>query len=446
LGRISLMMAGSYITPERRAILLKYGLPLVILIAIILAVVITQSSNKEEGDSRFSGLNLSKPNGDYHLWINSYPEGADIYLNDSLYGTTPLQLQSVELQEYSIKLIKPTYLEFDTAIVVEDESPVFVPLLLLRKQIRIASTPRGAKIRLNDSLLSCTTPCEIQANPIDTFLLKLTTAGLEPLHVSAIDIGRDRWTVPHGQHWSVSIDSTDSILEFDGTFLREIVIDARPSGAELYLKDNDSLIGITGSPLKLPCGSNQYVLKRPPMNDMFIDLNITANSRESYMFEMHRNLSVHAFELGGSPDEDIHAEVEKVDRGISVRFLDDVTTPAALKLPGTEHRVYLSAENYADTSVIVSASQSYLRVGMRPVPEEIEVEEIPENIEPERALKANVVFYVYDDDTEEPIEGAEIIAKIRAEDRKVILGMTGEDGISAHTLEDGKYEFQVYMD
>ncbi len=440
------MMDKFFSHPGRRATLLRFGIPVVLLLAAVTIAGVALSGGSAEQNSELIGLNISEPKGDYHLWINSFPEGADVYLDDSLYGTTPLQLDAVEPGEYDFTLEMPGYLQFDSSIVVVDESPVRAPLIVLEKIIRVTSTPEGARVWLNDSLLACQTPCELRIDPLDTLLLRIHKTGLDPLYVSAIDLRRNRWSAPHRQEWKISVDSATGSISFDGTFHRDVVIDSRPSGAEVYLGGNDSLLGYTGSEIELPCGLHKYVLRRPPMNDLHLELNITADSKSSYSFEMTRGLRVSAFALGGARHVDINAEVNKVDRGISVRFLDQAITPTVINLPGTEHRVYLKAEDYADTSVIVSATQSSLKVGMRPLEEQKQVEEIPEGMEPERPLQANVVFYVYDDDTDSPIAGAEIIAKIRSEDRTVILGATGESGIFAQRLDAGKYEFRVWRD
>lgn len=432
--------------PGRSAVLLRLGIPAVLLVAAVVIAVVALSGGSAEQNPRLLRLDISEPEGDYQLWINTFPEGANVYLNDSLCGTTPLQLETVEPQEYDFTLEMAGFLPYDSTIAVVGDSPVRVPLIVLEKMIRVTSTPGGARIWLNDSLLSCQTPCELRIDPLDTLLLRIHKTGLDPLYVSAIDLKRNRWSVPHRQEWDVSIDSVTGSISFDGTFHRNIVIDSRPSGAGVYLSSNDSLLGYTGSEIELPCGLHKYVLRRPPMNDLHLELNVTADSKPSYSFEMTRGLRISAFALGGSRHVDINAEVNKVDRGISVRFLDRAITPTVINLPGTEHRVYLKAEDYADTSVIVSATQSSLTVGMRPLEEEKLVEEVPEDIEPERPLQANVVFYVYDDDTDSPIAGAEIIAKIRSEDRMVILGSTGESGIFSQKLDAGKYEFRVFRD
>jgi hypothetical protein len=119
-------------------------------------------------------------------------------------------------------------------------------------------------------------------------------------------------------------------------------------------------------------------------------------------------------------------------------------TPAVLTLPGTEHRVYLEAEGYADTSVIISAEQASLMIGLRRIIEVVDEQPVP--TDEIRPAKERVEFYVFDKKSKQPLAAVEVIARIFSEDRTVLLGVTDSSGLLALDLPPGKYEFRFLTD
>lgn len=417
-----------------------------ILLSTALYIVFSLSNigNKStDWDSRLESLNITKPEGSYRLWVNSYPEGAEVLLGDSKYGTTPLAFDTLPAGAYSLCLRLPGFVDIDTVVSLTPDAHLALPPFVFGKKLIFESVPPGAEISINGKAIGLQTPSELDWPVIDTFNLEYSMAELEPVRISAVDLLVGTEIVPLGDLWVIIEDTVFGECRFVGYFTRRVTIHTTPTGAEILSADGDSVVGLSGLPIDLPCGEWAYRLRKPGFNEQQIRLDITADSETSYHFELTRNLLVSAFALGSSRFVDIGASITKADRGVRVAFFDEVT-PAVLTLPGTEHRVYLEAEGYLDTSVVISAEQTSLNVGMRRIIEVVDEQPVP--ADDIRHTKGRVEFYVYDKRSKQPLASVEVIARIFSERRTVLLGVTDSSGLLTLDLPPGKYEFRFLTD
>jgi hypothetical protein len=417
-----------------------------ILLSTVLYVVLSVWSignDSTDWDSRLESLNIAKPEGSYRLWVNSYPEGAEVLLDDSTYGATPLAFGTLPASAYSLGLRLPGFVDIDTAISLLPDAHLALPPFIFEKKLILESVPPRAEISINGQAIGLLTPSELDWPVIDTFNLEYSVAGLGSVRISAVDLLVGTEIVPLGDFWVITEDTAFGECRFAGHFTRRVTINTIPTGAEILSSDCDSAVGLSGLPIDLPCGERVYRLRKPGFNEQQIRLDVTADSETSYRFELTRDLLVSAYALGSSHAVDIGAIITKADRGVRVAFLDEVT-PAVLTLPGTEHRVYLEAEGYVDTSVVISAEQTSLDVGMRRIIEVDDEQPVPAEDTPN--TKGRVEFYVFDNESKEPLEAVEVIARIFSEDRTVLLGVTDSSGLLALNLSPGKCEFRFLID
>jgi hypothetical protein len=417
-----------------------------ILLSTVLCVVFLLSSignDLTDWDSRLESLNIAKPEGSFRLWVNSYPEGAEVLLGDSTCGTTPLAFDTLPADTYSLGLRLPGFVDIDTVVSLSPDAHLALPPFVFEKKLVFESIPPGAEISINGKAIGLQTPSELDWPVIDTFNLEYSMAEMDPVRISDVDLLVGTEIIPLGNFWVIVEDTVLPICRFLGYFTRRVTISTIPTGAEILSADGDSAVGLSGLPVDLPCGEWAYRLRKQGFNEQQIQLDITADSETSYSFELTRNILVTAYALGGSRVVDIGARITKADRGVRVAFFDEVT-PAVLTLPGTEHRVYLEAEGYVDTSVIISAEQTSLTVGIRGIIEVVDEQPVP--VEDTRNLEGRVEFYIYDKKDKEPLAAVEVIARIFSENRTVLLGVTDSSGLLALDLKPGKYEFRFLID
>jgi hypothetical protein len=415
---------------------------LAVTLAIVLVAVVAErnrSRDSADRDSRLEMLGITWPEGSFRMWVNSYPEGAEVLIDDSLGGKTPLAFDTLEGGEHTLGLRLAGFADIDTVVSLLSGQHLTLPPFILQRKIRLESVPPGADVAINGRTISERTPCELEWPIVDTFTLEYFLSGFEPVWMSDVDLASGTEIVPIGDYWVIEDDTVSRQIRLIGYFARRVTINTVPTGAQVLTADGDSVIGTSGELLNLPCGEWVYTLRKPGFNERRLRVNIDADASASYRCELTRDLFVTAFEFGQSPDFDIHASIVKADKGVKVVFLDE-TTPAVLELPGTEHRVYFEAEHYADTSVIIAAGQLSLSVGMRRISET--TGEVPVRNGDSLTTKGRVEFYLYDRRTEKALEGAEVIARIEREERTVLLGVTDSSGLLTQDLYAGRYEFR----
>jgi hypothetical protein len=414
----------------------------VALVAVAVIAMVIGLSGPENGDSslqtQYRRLRLTTPHGDFRIWLTSYPEGADVTIDNIPEGHTPLALASMEPGQHFVQLRMSGYLPIDSAVVIgESDGAVFEPLVF-RRGLYFESTPDAAMIIVNGDTLPCITPCSAEFPVSDTLNISLKHSALDAIWMSYENLASGEWHSGIGQMWEVELDSSLARLRISGWFFKPVRIVTAPTGAAVVFAENDSTAGESGNVLQLPMGRRDYVLRKQGFDDLPISLSLNLASPDDFSFELTRSIAITAFDLMGDATTDIGARIVKMDRG-SREFYADANTPTSIRIPATEHRVFFEADGYAETSVVISADQTSLAVGMRPIfDRKTESREEQKTAVTERVL---VRFVVTDKQTHERLSDVEIIADIKEQDRKVILGRTDLNGEYEQLLPPGKYEF-----
>ncbi len=407
------------------------------------AIVVMSDRESRSGDweYRLRNLNITKPSGSFQLWVNTFPEGALVLIDGVPSGTTPLAVGFLPAGDHSLEFRLRRFIDIDTVVSLDGESVALHPFIFERT-VTLESVPPDAEISINDRETEHRTPYRFDWPVTDTFNVEYSMIGLEPVSLSAIDLLTETQIAPMGDYWGVMRDTAAPEDRFTGYFQKKITVNTVPSSAEIVHSHSDSIIGQSGDPIRLPCGTWELTLRKSGFNERKVRIEVAPDSITSYFFELTRNLRIRAFAANGPPDIDIEAEIVKIDRGIAVSFIDE-RTPAVLTLPGAEQRIHFEADGYADTSIIISADQTALNIGMRKIAESMppEVEAVYEG---EPGDKARIEFYVYDRKSRAALVGAEVVARIESENRTVLLGTTDSTGLLALDLRPDKYEFRFF--
>ncbi|MBU1317994.1 MAG: PEGA domain-containing protein [candidate division Zixibacteria bacterium] len=410
---------------------------------IIIALGVAGCGGNDDSSSHHAdleSLGLSEPEGPFILWVNSYPEGATVSLNGETYGRTPLTVKAIRPGEYRMHLQLAPFRQIDTIISMVDGQQAKLAPFVFERRLILESNPPGAAIIMNGAETGKHTPFELDLPATDTINFSFLYAGFEPMWLSAVSPAADEANIPVGQYWEFETDSSSGTQRYIGSFTREVTIKTMPSGVAIILIRNDSLVGYSDAPIQLPCGERGYRLNKSGFNGINILPYITPKSQPVYVHELTRQIRIGAVDANGSPDADIGADILRAERGYFVSFLDAVT-PATLTLVGAEQRLFLSAIGFEDTSVVIGADDTLQIVRMRKVSAGVRAHTDAAH-KPSPGI-GRVELFIRDRETNQKIEGAEIIAKIKSEDRMVLLGVTDSMGQFSQDLPPGDYEFRI---
>ncbi len=378
-------------------------------------------------------LGITEPSGEFRLWINSFPEGAEVLLDDSLVGQTPLALVELPAGQYLLSLHSERFHAVDTVVLVSDEGSVELPLFVLQRTIRFESTPSGAAVSLNGKEQSGVTPIEIRQPSSDTFFVSYAHPDLGGIWLSAVDPSDGTAIVPLGQRWET--DNGDPWV-LHGLFSKVCTLRTVPTSAYIYLQETDSLLGLTGKPIELPCGMREYVLTKDDFNTLTIEFDACAEGAWDNLFELTHALRVSAVSFEAPEGDDIGAMITTLQSGSIVESVNE-RTPADIELRGVEYRLCLQADGFVDTCVVISASQTLIKVKMKRRGLAPDLSGAVPGSGAER-----VEFLVCDKRSKSGLSGAEVIARFKSENRTVLLGVTDSAGYLAVDLVPGKYEFR----
>ncbi|NPA47179.1 MAG: PEGA domain-containing protein, partial [Thermococci archaeon] len=153
-----------------------------------------------------------------NLTITSDPYGAKVYINGTYKGITPLVLSLIP-GTYKVKLTRRGYKNYTTTVKLSpDKSKTLsVTLSPLYGQVKITSTPLGAKVYINGSYKGMT-PLDLSLPP-GTYNVRISKQGYKdyetPLSLSA------------GEHKTLSVTLTP--------LFGYLTVTSTPSGASVYI-------------------------------------------------------------------------------------------------------------------------------------------------------------------------------------------------------------------
>ncbi len=154
--------------------------------------------------------------------IHSTPSDADVELNDSNYGKTPILLPKMPFGDYRLRISAAGHLPKTLELKVADRIPQHINVALLSDSARVSikSTPPGAEVTVG-GVARGATPYTMDTAPSGTHQFTLVLAGYLPYS--------DEFTVKAGDRRNIDVKLTPvpGILE----------VASRPLGARVYLND-----------------------------------------------------------------------------------------------------------------------------------------------------------------------------------------------------------------
>lgn len=384
--------------------------------------------------------------------IKTMPEGAEVYVADSLVGTTPGVFTLKPESEIRIK--HPCCP--DTTLKVDFEQLEAAPVALMAN-LKIVSNPIGAEITLNGAKLEEKTPYDLQLQGSDTLDIDLAYSGRKAIALGPIAVV----DLLDSEDDDFDISSTaEGGFELLGTFAGQprprpkTKITSYPSGATVTISRSSEVIGTTPLNYSFDSDPVKLILSLPGYEDAVYTLPTSSARQSSYKLPLFRRIWVTAYEEG-EIEKTVECEFKEVEWLGKRRENEDgrgfeQATPAYVRLPGTECRVMLSAAGYYDTDTIVTATQKELTAVMRP---KASAAKPPTEVEPQATEsqpqqggipqgKAEATIFVTDKE-DQPVAGAAVTAEYEHDDKEenLELGLTDSNGKLVVYVSPGKYKF-----
>ncbi|MBD3217398.1 MAG: PEGA domain-containing protein [candidate division Zixibacteria bacterium] len=382
------------------------------------------------------------PSGEYALWINSVPEGAEVYLNQERAGKTPLQLNQLEAGQYSLRIEMDKASTIDTQFVYEEGEQITFPNFILKREAYINSIPQGASIVVNNKPVESATPALVMLPLEDSVNIRLEHDNASaPIKLAGFKASSGDFEADDEDLWTYNYNRENELPEITGRFQKKIKISSKPQGADIYLNGRNEPVGQTPGNVLIPFGENRLRLVKSGFEDKVRTINIREDFQGSLFYELYREVSVRAVSSSDPKSSDIGARITKIESEGRVSESSD-QTPIDLLLTGVEHKIYLSKPGYIDTSFVIGVNQTELKAVMRKIEEEKEEEE--ERPQPEEDVDKGILIFVFkDDDSDEPLGGVDVIAERKDDKKRILLGTTNEYGRLSVQLEVGKYKFMA---
>ncbi len=187
-----------------------------------------------------STLFVFRPKAAY-ITINSNPSGADVYLDGTKIGRTPLENYTVEAGSHVIKISKEDYEEYKEKITLDigETRTVFATLTPKFGYLKVDSTPTGAKVYI-DGTPRGSTPLTLKLD-VGSYTLKLEKDGYEVVQETI----------------NIRPGETTTIIKNLIPLPVPVTINSNPSGAIVYV--NGEQKGTT--PLTLSLLPGTYSIK-----------------------------------------------------------------------------------------------------------------------------------------------------------------------------------------
>lgn len=120
------------------------------------------------------------------LMVQSTPESASVFLDGQLIGTTPIQLNGIEVGEHSLKLQLPGFKGWDERISIRSRQQLGInaELEVQPGVLRVTSVPEGASVFISGTEIG-TTPITTYELPAGKYGLEIRKDGHHPIVLSA---------------------------------------------------------------------------------------------------------------------------------------------------------------------------------------------------------------------------------------------------------------------
>jgi serine/threonine protein kinase len=380
----------------------------------------------------------STPSGDYRVWINSVPEGADVFLNDQNYGLTPLQVIDIADGDYTLRISLANADIIDTQFTLEENDQLTFPNFIMSRILYVNSIPQGASIFIDNHDINQTTPALVKISIADSVDIKLEhTNETMPVVLTSFSIVKGTFDAVDNSYWDFSKAVNNNQYELIGRFVKEVTISSKPQGADIYIANATEPANQTPSNVMLPYGSTTLRLVKSGFKDKVRTVNINEEFAGSLFYEMFREVSVTAVASDNPNGPDLAATIYQVEsEGKKSPSTDK--TPINLLLTGIEHKIYLKKDGYYDSTFIVGVSQTELKAVLRRKTSEIPKEPV---VVEKKSNEGSLIFIFKDKKSSAPISGVDVIAERKSDKERIHLGSSNASGRLTVNIEEGKYKF-----
>jgi len=224
----------------------------------------------QDGDSKKFDITLKPAFGT--LIVQSQPEnGANVFVDDELVGTTPYTKEMMPSGQYRVKIDKDLWLGAEEIITVYDEQTTDKTLLLTRNFATLKINAPEADIFVNDEFMGK-----------DSYQKKLVKGQYN------IKATKDKY---HDATQSVHIiPGNDLNINLEPQpMLASLSVQSNPyesKGAEIWLNDSKQKETTPGV-MELLVGDYNVILKHPKFLDNIQSVNLKENDQKKLIFEMN---------------------------------------------------------------------------------------------------------------------------------------------------------------
>ncbi len=162
------------------------------------------------------------------LYANSTPPGANVYLDGSFKGTSPISINNIQPGSHQLKFTMQGYQDLEQTVyfssgenktVNAQLSPIIIPVF---SKLTVNSQPSGANIYLDGSFKG-TTPLSINNMQSGSHTLKLTMQGYQDSEQNVY--------LSSGENKTVNVFLSPVIVPI----FSKLTVNSQPSGANIYL-------------------------------------------------------------------------------------------------------------------------------------------------------------------------------------------------------------------
>ncbi len=300
-------------------------------------------------------------------------------------------------------------------------------LFRFNTEVEINSEPTGAGVLVNGIRLNQKTPCKIAWEIGKPLNIELQQNGFEKLSNYSLDTESGFDNVDDRRLWKLNVyNDTYVSYAVTGIFRKRVHVESVPTGAEIFDKAKNQLIGISGSSggILLPVGRHELEFRKKNFISRTRTLQVDEASDGRLQVVLSRMVRLSARDGTANNLGDIAATLISVrnTRGELVR--NRRQTPIDLALPATQLTAVFSKPGYERRQIAIKASERTVVVELQP-------------------LRTTFEVAVLDALTEQPIIGAELfyLSANGSGTQETALGRTDITGVRTGSLPPGSYTF-----
>jgi len=375
------------------------------------------------------------------LYLQTVPPGASVRINGDSVGITPWPYGRLEPGPLRLEFVYAGFAPIETVLVIRETDALSqMPDFVFTTSMTFSTLPAGGRPIVDGRPLRDREAVGYILAADDTITVEFEFRGqgslggrpsarLNPVVGLLPPTDTVMW------RWEPSREGAIAVLT--GLFVRTVRLVSEPPGALIFLDGDLQPVGTTNSFIEFPYGEHTVHLQRPPFLDYQFSLDVGEQTPSVYAAVLRRTVRINAVNARRRSEE-VTAAIAWIRVGDQyVRSPDDgLSTPYSLTLDGRPHDIYLTADGFADTTVLLDAESMQLTVAMR----EAERSTLRQTAD-ESESESWVRFIVRDGRT--PVAGAEVIGIEKASGEIVRYGLTDPDGELTTQVPIGDYDWQA---